>query len=107
IGAERPQPRLRAAAELIAYLALQRQGATRDELFEALWPNDDPRRSEQRFWQASTEVRKLLNGGLRREHDRYRLRREHIAVDLDELEHRLAAAARAANADQERGELER
>src|SRR5207244_2495837 len=55
---------------------------------------------------ASTEARKLLNGGLRRERERYLLDREHAAVDLDELERLVGAAARAENGDDEREVLE-
>jgi DNA-binding SARP family transcriptional activator len=107
VGTEHDQPQRKAAIELIAYLAVQPQGATRDELLEVLWPDDDPRRSEQRFWQASAEARKVLDGGLRREHGRYILDRERIVIDLDELEDTLAQAAKADEADQQREALER
>jgi DNA-binding SARP family transcriptional activator len=107
LGTERDQPQRKAAIELIAYLAVQPQGATRDELLEVLWPDDDPRRSEQRFWQASAEARKVLDGGLRREHGRYGLDRNRVAVDLDELESLLAHAANAESTDQQREGLER
>jgi DNA-binding SARP family transcriptional activator len=106
-GTEREQPQRKAAIELVAYLAVQPHGATRDELLETLWPDDDPRRSEQRFWQASAEARKVLDGGLRREHGRYMLDRGRVAIDLDELEDLLAQAARGDNADQQREALER
>src|SRR5439155_1651198 len=86
---------------------VQPQGATRDELLEALWPNDDPRRSEQRFWQASAEARKVLDGGLRRERGRYLLDRERLIVDVDELGTLLAEAAEAETTDLERAALER
>jgi DNA-binding SARP family transcriptional activator len=105
-GGERDKPQRKAAAELIAYLTVQPQGATRDELLEALWPNDDPRRSEQRFWQASAEARKILNGGVRRDHDRYLLDRDSVIVDLDELETLFTQAARADSIDEERRALE-
>lgn len=94
-GTDRDQPHRKAALELIAYLALKKDGAARDELLEALWPDEDPRRSEQRFWQASTEARKLLHGGLRRKRDRYLLDRKHVDVDLDELERLLGEAEKA------------
>lgn len=80
------------AHELIAYLALHPDGASRDELLEALWPNQNPARSEQRFWQASKEARKLLDGGIVRDSGRYRLDREQVDVDADALERLLAGA---------------
>jgi two-component SAPR family response regulator len=107
VGTERDQPQRKAAIELIAYLAVQAQGATRDELLEVLWPDDDPRRSEQRFWQASAEARKVLDGGLRRERGRYLLDRNRVAIDLDDLESLLAQAVKTGSADRQREALER
>ncbi|MGH3050766.1 MAG: AfsR/SARP family transcriptional regulator, partial [Gaiellaceae bacterium] len=78
------------AHELIAYLVLRPEGASRDELLEALWPNDNPTRSEQRFWQASKEARKLLDDGIVRESGRYSLDRRQVDVDADQLERLLA-----------------
>ena len=80
------------AHELVAYLALHPDGASRDELLEALWPNQNPARSEQRFWQASKEARKLLDGGIVRDSGRYRLDRDRVDVDADALERLLAQA---------------
>jgi len=100
--------KLRASAkELIAYLALHPHGATRDELLEALWPGDDPRRSEQRFWQAGSDARKLLGDALQRDRDRYRLDRSHIRLDVDEFERLLDEAKRAPDEKAERELLER
>src|SRR5207244_11442898 len=59
-GCKKKQPRRQATAELLAYLATQRRPVSRDELLEALWPGDDPRRSAARFYQAASEARKLL-----------------------------------------------
>src|SRR5206468_2514574 len=99
----RRRRRLRASAkELIAYLALHPHGATRDELLEALWPGDDPRRSEQRFWQAGSDARKLLGDALQRDRDRYLLDRRNIQLDIDELARLLAEAERAADKETER-----
>ena len=104
----RRKHKLRASAkELIAFLALHRQGATRDELLEALWPEDDPRRSEQRFWQAASDARKLLGHTLQRTRDRYLLDRSQIRLDIDELERLLAEAERAAGKEAEPALLER
>jgi DNA-binding SARP family transcriptional activator len=83
------------AHELIAYLALHPEGAARDQLLEALWPNESPQRSEQRLWQATKEARKLLDDAIVRDSGRYRLDRHRVDVDLDELEHLLAQADEA------------
>jgi two-component SAPR family response regulator len=107
-GATRRRSRVRASAkELIAYLALHPQGATRDELLEALWPGDDPRRSEQRFWQAGSDARKLLGDALQRDHDRYLLDRSRIRLDVNEFESLLDEAERAPDEHAERDLLER
>jgi two-component SAPR family response regulator len=94
-GCKKKQPRRQATAELIAYLALQPRRASRDELLEALWPGDDPRRSANRFYQAASEARKLLGEAFLRDRDTYTLDREKIQFDLDELD-RLRAEAEAA-----------
>lgn len=45
-GGKQSRRGLRARAlELIAFLALRREGAQRDEILEALGPGDDPKRS--------------------------------------------------------------
>lgn len=101
-------PRLRASAgELIAYLALHPQGASRDQLLDALWPGDNPRRSEQRLWQATSQARKLLGGGLSRNRDHYYLARSKVRLDLDEFEQLLVQAQRASEESAERDLLER
>lgn len=58
-GAKRALKRA-ATRELIAYLALQPKGASRDELIEALWPAQDPERTRPRFWQSVTDARRAL-----------------------------------------------
>ena len=75
-GCKKKQPRRQATTELIAYLATHRRAANRDELLEALWPGEDPRRSAPRFYQAVSEARKLLGDAFRRERDTYALDRE-------------------------------
>jgi DNA-binding SARP family transcriptional activator len=88
--------RLRASAqELIAYLALHPDGASRDQLLEALWAGEDPKRSEQRLWQSSSDVRRVLGSVITRENDRYSLDRRQVRLDLDELERLLASAGTA------------
>ena len=94
IGCKKKQPRRQATTELIAYLATHRRPASRDELLEALWPGDDPRRSAARFYQAVSEARKLLGDAFRRDRDTYALDRDQLRVDLDEL-NRLRSDAEA------------
>ncbi len=86
IGCKKKQPRRQATAELLAYLAIQRRLVSRDELLEALWPGDDPRRSAARFYQAASEARKLLGDAFVRARDTYTLDREQLQIDLDELD---------------------
>jgi DNA-binding SARP family transcriptional activator len=106
-GGRRRLRRLRASArELITYLALHPEGASRDQLLEALWPGEDPRRSEQRLWQSTSDVRRTLGSVITRESDRYALDRTQVSVDLDELEPLLAAAG-TADAKRRREVMER
>ena len=105
-GGAGEQPRRKATAELIAYLALRPQGATRDELFAALWPDDPLPRSEQRFWRVTTELRRLLPDGLRREGERYLLDRNRVEIDLDQLEQLSRSAAMESDAGRQRALLE-
>lgn len=81
---KKKQPRRQATAELLSYLAIQRRPVSRDELLEALWPGDDPRRSAARFYQAASEARKLLGEAFQRGRDKYSLDR--VQTDVDELE---------------------
>jgi DNA-binding SARP family transcriptional activator len=85
-GCKKKQPRRQATSELLAYLAIQRRPVSRDELLEALWPGDDPKRSASRFYQAASEARKLLGDAFVRERDTYNLHREQLQIDLDELD---------------------
>jgi DNA-binding SARP family transcriptional activator len=95
-GGKRSRRGLRARAlEVIAFLALRREGAQRDEILEALWPGDDPKRSRHRLYQAVRDARQLLGEAVTSERDRYWLDRDRIRVDVDELEGLLGAASRA------------
>lgn len=95
-GGKQSRRGLRARAlELIAFLALRREGAQRDEILEALWPGDDPDRSRHRLYQAVGDARRLLGNGLASERDRYWLDRTQIRVDVDELEKLLDEARRS------------
>jgi two-component SAPR family response regulator len=105
-GCKKKQPRRQATAELISYLAVQRRPASRDELLEALWPGDDPRRSAARFYQAASEARKLLADAFERDHDTYTLDRERLRIDLDELD-RLRRQADVMTGGEQRSVLER
>jgi DNA-binding SARP family transcriptional activator len=104
-GYKKKQPRRKATTELIAYLAMQRRRVSRDELLEALWPGDDPRRSAARFYQAVSEARKLLGEAFQRERDTYMLDRQQLSIDLDELD-RVRTEAEAATGDLQQTRLE-
>jgi DNA-binding SARP family transcriptional activator len=93
-GARTRRHGLRAAAlELVAYLALHAHGATRDELLEAIWPNQDPGKTRGRLYQATRDARRLLGDkAITRTKERYLLERSVVSVDFDELEPILATA---------------
>jgi DNA-binding SARP family transcriptional activator len=105
-GCKKKQPRRQATAELIAYLAVLRRPASRDELLEALWPGDDPRRSADRFYQAASEARRLLGDSFLRERDTYALDRKLLQIDLDDLD-RLRGEAETTTGEQQQAALER
>jgi DNA-binding SARP family transcriptional activator len=95
-GAKRSRRGLRARAlELIAYLALHRRPVQRDELLEAFWPGEDPRRTRPRLRQAVRDARRLLGTAIVGENECYWLDRAAVDVDLDELD-RLLPEARTA-----------
>jgi DNA-binding SARP family transcriptional activator len=102
-GTKKKQPRRQATKELIAYLAIQQRPVSRDQLLEALWPGDDPRRSAARFYQAASEARKLLGDAFQRNGDMYNLGQ--VRVDIDEVSE-LRARAATTNGDAERALLE-
>lgn len=104
-GCKKNQPRRQATTELIAYLAMQRRPVARDELLEALWPGDDPRRSVARFYQAVSEARKLLGDAFQRERERYTLDHDRLRIDVDEFD-RLRREAEGIAGDQQRALLE-
>jgi DNA-binding SARP family transcriptional activator len=95
-GARTRRNGLRAAAlELVAYLALHPHGATRDELLEALWPDQDPRKTRGRLYQATRDARRLLGeNAITRTKDHYLLDRTHVTTDIDQLESVLETADR-------------
>lgn len=86
-GGKRGLKGLRAhALELIAFLALRHEGAQRDEILEAIWPDVDPKQSRHRLYQAVRDARRVLGEAVVSERDRYRLDRERVQVDVDELD---------------------
>jgi DNA-binding SARP family transcriptional activator len=92
-GGKRTRRGLRARAlELIAYLALHARRVHRDELLEAFWPGEDPRRTRPRLRQAVRDARRLLGEAIGSQNEQYWLDRGHVDVDIDELERLLAAA---------------
>lgn len=95
-GGKQSRRGLRARAlELIAFLALRREGAQRDEILEALWPGEDPKRSRQRLYQAVRDARRLLGDAVASERDRYWLDRSQVRLDVDDLDELLEEARRA------------
>jgi DNA-binding SARP family transcriptional activator len=106
-GGKRSRRGLRARAlEVIAFLALRREGAQRDEILEALWPGEDPKRSRHRLYQAVRDARRLLGDAVASERDRYWLDRNWVRVDVDELERLLDETSRT-DARRRLGLLER
>jgi DNA-binding SARP family transcriptional activator len=99
---------LRAVAlELVAYLALHPHGATRDELLEAIWPDQDPLKTRGRLYQATRDARRLLgHDAIVRTRERYRLDRTLVDVDADHLDEALRAAEHAPDQVARRTKLE-
>jgi len=84
------KPRRVATRELIAYLALHPNGASRDELIEAMWPAQDPKQTRPRLWQAATDARAALGDAWVLDGEHYRLDRTKAHIDLDQLDQLLA-----------------
>jgi DNA-binding SARP family transcriptional activator len=106
-GCKKTRPRRQATRELLAFLALQHGLVSRQELIEALWPGEEPRRSAERFNQAATEARRLLGDAFqRRAANHYQLDRRHLDIDLDQLE-QLHQGARDRDGGQQPALLER
>lgn len=81
-----------ATYELLAYLAFRSQGASRDELTEAIWPGQDPKRTRPRLWQSVSEAKRALGDAWLHHGERYQLDRAKVRVDLDDLDRLLTAA---------------
>ena len=87
-GGSKHGRRLRSATrELLGYLALHSAGAQRDQIIDALWPDQTPEQGRRRLWRGAADARTHLGDEiLARDSDRYQLNRTQISVDLDELE---------------------
>lgn len=89
-GAHRPPKRV-PTRELIAYLALHPSGASRDELIEAMWPAQDPKRTRPRLWESASDAKAALGDAWIAERERYRIDRAKANIDLDQLDKILAS----------------
>jgi DNA-binding SARP family transcriptional activator len=87
--------------QLLAYLALHREGATADELIAALWPDVADDKVRKRLWDSISDARAHLGESILRANERYFLDREAVAVDLDWFEALLARAHAGRGADRE------
>lgn len=89
------------ARELLAWFCCHPDGGTADTVVEALWPEVDPRRVSQRFWNSVTSLRGRLREAtgvaelrlLEQSGTRYRLVDGELEADLWELERAVAAAS--------------
>src|SRR5207244_2559613 len=87
--------------ELLAYLALRREGATTDELVAVIWPEIDEDNARMRLWRAVSEARSQLGKVIVRRGEQYVLDRNAVAVDLDEFDALLARAGASREVDRE------
>jgi DNA-binding SARP family transcriptional activator len=82
--------------ELLCYLALHPSGAHRDQIVDALWPDQPPDQGRKRLWRAAGDVRSHFGDTiLNRDGDHYQLDRTRIAIDLDQLEQLITALENA------------
>jgi DNA-binding SARP family transcriptional activator len=94
--------------ELLAYLALHPSGGHRDQIIDALWPDQLPEQGRNRLWRAAADARAHFGETvLIRDGDRYQLDRIQITVDLDQLDQLLAELEHAGNVEDELAVLER
>lgn len=84
-GTNRPPKRTK-TREMIAYLVLHPNGASRDEISEAIWPGGDPQKTKPRLWEAASDARAALGDVWIAENERYRLDRAQLKIDVDELD---------------------
>jgi DNA-binding SARP family transcriptional activator len=82
--------------ELLCYLALRPSGAHRDQIIDALWPEQTPEQARNRLWRAAADARAQLGeSSLRRDGEHYQLNRNEVSVDVDLLEQALTELARS------------
>jgi DNA-binding SARP family transcriptional activator len=94
--------------ELLAYLALHPSGGHRDQIIDALWPDQLPEQGRNRLWRAAADARAHFGETiLVRDGDRYQLDRTQITVDLDQLDQLLAELEHAGHVEDELAVLER
>lgn len=92
-----------ATRELLCYLALRPAGAHRDQITDALWPEQTPEQARNRLWRAAADARAQLGeASLRRDGEHYQLNRTEISVDVDLLEQALTELSRS---EDENGQL--
>jgi DNA-binding SARP family transcriptional activator len=87
--------------QILAYLALHREGATPDELIAALWPDVKDEKARKRLWDSVSDARSHLGECILRANERYLLDREAVAVDLDRFEELLTKAHAGRGGDRE------
>lgn len=98
----------RKAFELLAYLSVHPQGVARDQILEALWPEGDPRQTQQYLWHTVSRLRSRLRGSgvsrvVERVDDMYRVDFGSVWVDVVEFQ---SAVAQARDAENPREALE-
>lgn len=88
--------------ELLAYLAVHQLGAAKDQILEALWPEGDPRQTQQNLWHTISLLRSRLGGSsasgriVHKTDDLYRLDFENVWVDVASFEGAVKLAEREA-----------
>ena len=106
---------LRARARLLlAWCLLRPEGATIDEIVDALWPDTPPDRVLKQFWHPLGDLRSFCRGPnntnlevLQKAGEHYRPNPDEISCDLWDFEAGLAEAAAASDDEQARSALQR
>jgi DNA-binding SARP family transcriptional activator len=94
--------------QLLCYLALHPAGAHRDQIIDALWPDQPPEQGRNRLWRAAGDARAHFGETiLIRDGEHYRLDRTQVAVDLDDLDELLAELEHTVGAEDQLPLLER
>jgi len=102
------------AKALLAWYVCRPEGASAEQVVDALWPDTPPEAVLRQFWRALGDLRAGLRGSagetpevLEKSGDRYRPAPGEIACDLWELQAALGAAARAEDDEAARQALRR